>query len=121
MLRITQVSEDSDQVCLKMEGRVTGDWVSELDRVCGSCLSQSRHITLDMSDVTYIDRQGVDTLKRIMGENVRLTGATSAGLPDQVACTGILSEKVRLTGATLLVQALLGRQLLGKIRREIPR
>ena len=93
MLRITQVSEDSDQVCLKVEGRVIGDWVSELDRTCESCLSQSRQITLDMSDVTYIDRQGVETLKRILGENVRLTGAT------------------------LLVQALLGRQVLGKIRQ----
>lgn len=93
MLRITQVSEDSDQVCLKVEGRVIGDWVSELDRTCGSCLSQSREVTLDMSDVTYIDRQGVETLKRILG------------------------EKVRLTGTTLLIQALLGRQVVGKIRQ----
>ena len=93
MLRITQVSEDSDMVCLKVEGRVVGDWVSELDRTCGSCLSRSRHITLDMSDVTYIDRRGVETLKRILGENVRLTGAT------------------------MLVQALLERQVVGKIRR----
>ena len=94
MLRITQVSEDSDQVCLKVEGRAIGDWVSVLDRTCESCLSQSRHITLDMSDVTYIDRRGVETLKRILG------------------------ERVRLTGATLLVQTLLDRQVLGKIRQE---
>lgn len=93
MLRITQVSEDRDMVCLKVEGRVIGDWVSELDRACGSCLSQSREVTLDMSDVTYIDRQGVETLKRILG------------------------EKVRLTGTTLLIQALLGRQVVGKIRQ----
>lgn len=94
MLRITQATDDDGRVCLKIEGRVVGDWVSELDRTCGACLSQSRQITLDMSDVTYIDRQGVETLKRILGENVRLTGAT------------------------LLVQALLGRQVLGKIRQE---
>lgn len=93
MLRITQVSEDSDSVCLKVEGRVIGDWVSELDRACGSCLSQRRQITLDVSDVTYIDRRGVETLKRILG------------------------ERVRLTGANLLVQALMGRHVLGKIRQ----
>lgn len=93
MLRITQVSEDSDSVCLKVEGRVIGDWVSELDRTCGSCLVRKRQITLDISDVTYIDRRGVETLKRILGENVRLTGAN------------------------LLVRALLGRQLSGKIRQ----
>lgn len=93
MLRITQVSEDRDHVCLKLEGRVIGDWVSELARTCGSCLSRSRHITLDLSDVTYIDRRGVEMLKKILGENVRMMGAT------------------------LLVQALLGRQVVGKIRR----
>lgn len=93
MLRITQVSEDSGQVCLKLEGRVIGDWVSELEHTCESCLSESRHITLDMSDVTYIDRRGVETLKRILGENVRMTGAT------------------------LLVQALLGRQVVGRVRQ----
>lgn len=76
MLRITQVSEDSDTVCLKVEGRVIGDWACELNRTCGYCLSQNRRIILDMSDVTYIDRQGVDALKRILGDNVQLTSAT---------------------------------------------
>lgn len=76
MLRITQVSEDSDTVCLKVEGRVIGDWSSELDRTCEDCLSRNRRIILDMSDVTYIDRQGVDALKRILGNNVQLTDAT---------------------------------------------
>lgn len=94
MLRITQVNEDSDHVCLKVEGRVIGDWVSELDRTCGSCLSQSRRVTLDLSDVSYIDRQGVEMLKRILGENVQLIGTT------------------------LLVQRLLGQQGVGKIRQR---
>lgn len=76
MLRITQVSEDNDTVCLKVEGRVIGDGVSELDRTCEYSLSRNRRIILDMSDVTYIDRQGVDALKRILGNNVQLTDAT---------------------------------------------
>lgn len=94
MLRITQVSEDSDSVCLKVEGRVIGDWVSELDRTCGSCLVRKRQITLDISDVTYIDRRGVETLKAIVG------------------------ERVRLTGTNLLVEGLLGRHVAGKIRQR---
>ncbi|HBH80867.1 MAG TPA: hypothetical protein DDY39_13665 [Nitrospira sp.] len=76
MLRITQVSEDSDQVYLKVEGRVIGDGISELDRICANCLSENRRIILDMSEVTYIDRQGVDALKRILKNNAQLTGAT---------------------------------------------
>lgn len=94
MLRITQVSEDSDAICLKVEGRVIGDWVSELARTCGSCLSQERRIILDMSEVTYIDGLGVQTLKKILKENVQISGAT------------------------LLMQALLGRPLARKIRQR---
>ncbi len=76
MLRITQVREDGDTIHLKVEGRVIGNSVSELDHTCKDCLSRNRRIILDMSDVTYIDRQGVDALKRILGNNVQLTDAT---------------------------------------------
>lgn len=76
MLRITQVREDGDTIHLKVEGRVIGDGVSELDRTCEDRLSRNQRIILDMSDVTYIDRQGVDALKRILGNNVQLTDAT---------------------------------------------
>ena len=76
MLRITQVREDGDTIHLKVEGRVIGDGVSELDRTCEDRLSRNQRIILDMSDVTYIDRQGVDALKRILGNNVQLTDST---------------------------------------------
>lgn len=76
MLRITQVREDGDTIHLKVEGRVIGDGVSELDRTCEDSLSRNQRIILDMSDVTYIDRHGVDALKRILGNNVQLTDAT---------------------------------------------
>lgn len=76
MMRITQVSEDCHQIFLKVEGRIIGDWVCELSRTCRYSLSQNRRIILDMSEVTYIDRRGVDSLKRILGNNVQLKSAT---------------------------------------------
>lgn len=76
MMRITQVSEDCRRIFLKVEGRIIGDWVWELSRTCKYSLSQNRRIILDMSEVTYIDRHGVDALKRILGNNVQLKSAT---------------------------------------------
>lgn len=91
MLRITKMSDNDHLVYLKVEGRVVGDWVDELDRACGSCLSQKKKVILDVSDVTYIDRRGVDVLK------------------------GLLTERVAaVRGASLLVQTLLGREPDGK-------
>lgn len=96
MRRIVEVNEDCDRVWLKVEGRLAGDWVSEVDRACQFGLSQSRGVTLDLSGVTGLDQRGVETLK------------------------GMTGKPVRLVGAPPLVQALLGRHMLGKIRRSRP-
>lgn len=74
MFRLTSIVDDGQTIHLKVEGRVVGDWVSELDRVCGSCLSQSKKVILDFSEVTYIDRRGVDALKRVLGDRVQIKG-----------------------------------------------
>ncbi len=84
MLRITPMSDDGHTVHLKVEGRVVGDWVPELDQVCGSCLSQKKKVVLDFTEVTFMDRRGVNVLK------------------------GLLRERVQITGASLIIQALLG-------------
>lgn len=84
MLRITPMTDDGQTVHVKVEGRVVGEWVPELDQVCGSCLSERQRVILDFSDVTFIDRRGVDALK------------------------GVLGERVQIIGASLLVRALLG-------------
>ncbi len=84
MLRITPMSDDGQTVHLKVEGRVVGDWVPELDQVCGSCLSQKKKVVLDFTEVTFMDRRGVNVLK------------------------GLLRERVQITGASLITQALLG-------------
>lgn len=84
MFRITPMSEDGQTVHLKVEGRVVGDWVPELDQVCGSCLSQKKKVVLDFTEVTFMDRRGVNVLK------------------------GLLRERVQITGASLITQALLG-------------
>ncbi len=75
MFRITPMSDDGHTVHLKVEGRVVGDWVPELDQVCGSCLSQKKKVILDFSDVTFIDRRGMNALKRLLGERVQIMGA----------------------------------------------
>ncbi|MDA2910972.1 hypothetical protein MYX04_08585 [Nitrospiraceae bacterium AH_259_D15_M11_P09] len=84
MFRITPMSDDGQTVHLKVEGRVVGDWVAELDQVCGSCLSQKKKVVLDFTEVTFMDRRGVNVLK------------------------GLLRERVQITGASLMIQALLG-------------
>ncbi len=76
MFRITPMSDDGQTVHLKVEGRVVGDWVPELDQVCGSCLFQKKKVVLDFTEVTFMDRRGLNALRRLLGERVQITGAS---------------------------------------------
>ena len=76
MVRITTMAEDAQNVRLKVEGRVVGECVSELDHSCTGFLAQKKRIVLDLSDVSFIDRQGIDVLKKVPPDRVHIKGAS---------------------------------------------
>lgn len=60
---------------VKLEGKLSGPWVEELER----CWMEhpphtSKHVTVDLSDVTYIDPEGKKLLARMTGKGVYLQG-----------------------------------------------
>ncbi len=75
MLKITLAEENSLTITLKLEGRIVGPWIRELENECKKCLSQRSELILDLSGVRYADGPGTRALK-LMGKHVRLTGAS---------------------------------------------
>ncbi len=72
MLRIT-INDEANPVRLKLEGRVAGPWVAELDRTwqsLGPSLGE-RKLCVDLCSVSYIDREG----RRVLAEMYRQTQA----------------------------------------------
>ena len=68
MLRIT-IDDEANPVRLKLEGRIVGPWVAELDRTWNS-LSPSlgkRKLCVDLCGVSFIDREG----RRVLAEMYR--------------------------------------------------
>ena len=68
MLRIT-IDDEANPVRLKLEGRIVGPWVAELDRTWHS-LSPSlgeRKLCVDLCGVSYIDHEG----RRILADIYR--------------------------------------------------
>ena len=47
---------------LDLEGQVVGPWVEELDRVCEPILARGAGLSLDLSSVSFISREGVELL-----------------------------------------------------------
>jgi anti-anti-sigma regulatory factor len=66
VLRIT-VEQNSEAVILKLEGRVAGPWVAELNRLWEETAPNlaQRKLTLDLRETTYADACGIRMLQAI--------------------------------------------------------
>jgi anti-anti-sigma regulatory factor len=59
VLRISLVEAPDEAVTVRLEGRVSGPWVEELRRWCEQWLATRGGLTLDLTDVSFIDLDGV--------------------------------------------------------------
>ena len=70
MLRIEPVETSSGRCLLRLEGEVLGPWIDEINRSCAQALATTGKLTLDLTDVTFIDRDGVELFRRLMLDGV---------------------------------------------------
>jgi anti-anti-sigma regulatory factor len=64
VLRITRSIRDGT-VWLKLEGKLAADWVEECRSACAAEAAQGRSPMLDLSDVTFVDRNGMQLLAQL--------------------------------------------------------
>ena len=76
MLRISHVTGDHSTSTLKVEGKIVGPWVDELSRACAE--DSPKRLSLDLSQVTFVDAAGVEMLRQLLQRGVTL--AASSGL-----------------------------------------
>ena len=74
MLKITTVRENDRSVRVCLCGQFTGEYVSELEKALRPENPETRKIALDMSNVTFVDREAMVFLcgvkSRIAIENI---------------------------------------------------
>ena len=73
MLKITTLIH-AESTTFKLEGRLAGPWVQELERCWDSVVgTMTTHpLTIDLSAVTYVDSGGKDLLKKIHQQGAKL-------------------------------------------------
>jgi anti-anti-sigma regulatory factor len=76
MLKITTLLTAKSTV-LRLEGRLAGLWVQELERCWDSTVGTTidRPLSLDLSAVTYVDSDGKDLLKKIHQQGAKLVAS----------------------------------------------
>ena len=72
MLRISLIASPDEGVSLRLEGQVRGPWVEELRQLCAQILATRRGLTLDMTDVSFMDLDGVALFRSLSDHNVTL-------------------------------------------------
>jgi ABC-type transporter Mla MlaB component len=72
MLRITTTHDRPGETTLRVEGRLVTDWAIELERVCHDALQSGSIVQIDFADVRSVDRAGIQMLKRIACERIRI-------------------------------------------------
>jgi anti-anti-sigma regulatory factor len=76
MLRITVITE-TERTVLKLEGKLGGPWVAELER-CWRMAMHGCHnepILIDLSDVSFVDSAGKELIRNMYGRGVELAVA----------------------------------------------
>lgn len=76
MLRLTVMSQTKEEVVLKVDGWVSEENVALLEEEGARLLRESERLVLDLKDVKFIDREGIELLKRWSGDRLALRGAS---------------------------------------------
>ena len=77
MLKIT-IHDSAGEFLLKIEGRLSGLWVQELEQCWRTAASttQGRRTVLDLGEVDFVDPAGESLLARMHAEGVELVAVT---------------------------------------------
>jgi ABC-type transporter Mla MlaB component len=85
LLRITR-SEGSNQTrTLKLQGKLSGAWVSELESTCDNAATGAESVELDLGELTFVDGAGARFLSDLIQRGGRV-----------VACSAFVAEMLHL-------------------------
>ena len=90
MLRISTIESAETGTTLHLEGHLAGPWLAELEHACERILGARRTLTLDLGDVSLIDRPGLAFLASLSHRSVAL-----------VRCSPFQEEQLRQAAAAL--------------------
>jgi len=94
MLKISQVEQPGQQLVFKLEGRVVGPWVGELQRACEPSINAGNGLTLDLMEVAFVDVPGAALLANLQRRGAKLSNATPF-LKEQLKRTGRRARAAR--------------------------
>ena len=75
MLKITRVTISDRDITLKLDGSVAGQWVELLRITTETIFQEGVELTLDLSNVNFIDCDGSTVVKNLLKRGARQVNA----------------------------------------------
>jgi len=73
MLKISLENGADNGANLRLEGRIAGPWIAELNQICEKLLRENRQVNLIMAEVAFLDRAAAQLLAKLKSRGVMLT------------------------------------------------
>jgi anti-anti-sigma regulatory factor len=70
VLKISRVESPDAAITIRLEGQVSGPWVEELRSSCEQLLATGSGLILDLTEVSFIDTDGVALCRSLRERNV---------------------------------------------------
>src|SRR5215470_7035818 len=101
MLRVTSIDSGNHLITMRLEGRVSGPWVSELRKVCEKALADGQNLLLNLAEVSFLDHPGINLLKALQARGVDLVDC-SFFVKEQLKAASLSSQESGPTGHSLV-------------------
>jgi len=75
VLRISIIEAASELVTLQLDGQVSGRWVQLLQATCEIQLKKDVRVTIDLKNISFVDRDGIALLKSLRDHRVEILNA----------------------------------------------
>ncbi len=72
MLKISRDNANDGSVTLRLEGEISGPSVDETSRLCEGIIATGQRLRIDLADVTFADRTGVELLGNLRTQQTSL-------------------------------------------------
>jgi hypothetical protein len=76
MLVITRTEGNDPTLTLKLEGKLVGQWIAELELICGGLDRPPDQFRLDLAGLTFVDEEGARFLQSLMRGGTRVVGGS---------------------------------------------
>lgn len=76
MLRVSEIQGDDGAAVLRLEGELIGSDVDQVRQVIEESLAAGVHLTLDLADLLFVDREGIALFRKLAGRQVEFINSS---------------------------------------------